>query len=99
MLEVKTSIESSHGLFLGELYLSRRLSILPSTFVDPLAQWQTHKSQFLIVCFLAKQILGILGSQFEIECIFSFVVCVDNLVALLATSGESRNDNHVNEEN
>jgi hypothetical protein len=80
LLEVKTSIESSHVLFIGELYLFRRLSIFPSTFVDPLAQCQTHKSQFFIVSFLAKQILGILGSQFEIECIFSFVVVLITLL-------------------
>jgi hypothetical protein len=80
VLEVKTSIKSSHVLFIGELYLSRRLSILPSTFVGPFAQWQTHKSQFLNVSFLAKPILGILASQFEIECIFSFVVALMTLL-------------------
>ncbi len=39
-----------------------------------LSQWcEKHESMFLIVGFCAKQILGIVGSQFEMERIFSLV--------------------------
>ncbi len=39
----------------------------------PFQWWEKHESVFLIVGFCAKQILGIVGSQFEMERIFSLV--------------------------
>jgi hypothetical protein len=40
---------------------------------DPFLWWSKHEGQFLIVAYLARAILGILGSQIEIERIFSIV--------------------------
>jgi hypothetical protein len=71
--------ESSLALVVGELSLFRRLSVSFVTCVDPLAWWWIHETQFPNVSFLTKQILGILGSQIETECVFS-LVCV--LIAL-----------------
>ncbi len=39
----------------------------------PSQWWEKHENVFLIVGFCAKQILGIVGSQFEMERIFSLV--------------------------
>jgi hypothetical protein len=41
--------------------------------------WEKHESLFLRVEFLARQIIGILGSQIEIEHIFSLVGILTNL--------------------
>ncbi len=35
--------------------------------------WEKHEFKFPTICFLAKQILGIVGSQIEVQCIFSLV--------------------------
>jgi hypothetical protein len=37
---------------------------------NPLQWWEKHESRFPIVGFFAKQVLGILSSQIEIEHIF-----------------------------
>jgi hypothetical protein len=63
--------ETSCALVVAELYLFMRLSISLVTCVDPLTWWQIHETQFLNVNFLVKQILGILRSQIEIECVFN----------------------------
>jgi hypothetical protein len=71
---VNVSIEKfSYVFVVGELYLFKRLFIVPIACVDPLACWCIHETQFPNVGFLAKQILGILGSQIEIECVFNLV--------------------------
>ncbi len=67
--------ESSCALVVGERFLFKRLSILAFTCVDPLSWWWCHENQFPNVGFLAKQILGILGFQIEIEHVFSLLVC------------------------
>ncbi len=71
---VNVSIEKHSYVFVvGELYLFKRLFIVPTSCVDPLVWWCIHETQFPNVGFLAKQILGILGSQIEIECVFNLV--------------------------
>jgi hypothetical protein len=65
--------ESSYVFVVGELSLFKRLFIVLATCVDPLTWWCIHKTQFPNVGFLAKQILGILGSQIETECVFNLV--------------------------
>jgi hypothetical protein len=57
----------------------KRLPILPSSCVDPLTWWRIHESQFPNMGFLAKQILGILGSQIEIERVFSLASVLTTL--------------------
>jgi len=39
--------------------------------VKCLQGWEIHENMFPTICFCAKQILGIVGSQIEIERIFS----------------------------
>jgi len=63
--------ESSCVFVVGKLYLFKRLFIPTFACVDLLSCWQHHENQFLDVGFLAKQILGILRSQIEIEHVFS----------------------------
>jgi hypothetical protein len=42
-----------------------------------LAQWKGHESQFSYVLFVAQQILGIYGSQVEVERVFNIVdICI-----------------------
>jgi hypothetical protein len=65
--------ESLHALVIGELSLFRRLVIPLSMCANPLIWWKTHEGQFLNVGFLGKQVLGILGSQIEIEKMFHLI--------------------------
>jgi len=65
--------ESSCAFIVGELSLFKRLSMSLVTCVDPLTWWRIHETQFPNVSFLVKQILGILGSQIEIERVFNLV--------------------------
>jgi hypothetical protein len=70
--------KSSLALVVGELSLFRKLYVSLVTCVEPLAWWRIHETQFPNVRILTKQILGILGSQIEIKCVF-------NLVGVLTT--------------
>ncbi len=45
----------------------------------PLQWWQKHEAMFLTIRFLAQQILGIVGSQIEIEMIFYLTEILTNL--------------------
>jgi hypothetical protein len=54
--------ESLCALVVGELSLSKMLSITPTTCANPLTWWWIHRSQFPNVGVFAKQILGILES-------------------------------------
>ncbi len=64
--------KSHHVHFVvGGLSLFKRLFIFLATCVDPLAWWWIHETQFPNVSLLAKQILKIIGSQIEIECVFN----------------------------
>jgi hypothetical protein len=79
MFGVGSSIEeSSHALVTRELFMFKKLPSLPFVYVDPLAWWCIHEGQILTMGFLTKQVLGILGSQIEIERVF-------NLVGVLTT--------------
>lgn len=55
----------------SELSLFRRLHVADGEYDSPLAWWRKHEKEFRNVAFLARQILGIVGSQVEIENIFS----------------------------
>jgi hypothetical protein len=46
---------------------------------DPLAWWRTHKVQFSYVGFVARQILGIVGSQIEAKRVLKFTDICTNL--------------------
>ncbi len=43
------------------------------------AWWKAHESQFSYVAFVAQQILGIVGSQFEVERVFNIVDICTNM--------------------
>jgi hypothetical protein len=45
----------------------------------PLQWWEKHENMFLTISFCAKQILGIVGSQIEIEFFFSLVGILTSL--------------------
>ena len=55
----------------SELSLFRRLHVADGDYDNPLLWWRKHEKEFRNVAFLARQILGIVGSQVEIERIFS----------------------------
>lgn len=65
--------EAIVGHLKAELSLFRRLHIDPKDCENPLAWWKDHEVQFPNVGFLARQILGIVGTQVETERIFSVV--------------------------
>jgi hypothetical protein len=51
----------------------------PKNIKCPFQWWVKHEAMFPIVGFLASQILGIVGSQIEIEISFSLVGMLTNL--------------------
>ncbi|KAG0584835.1 hypothetical protein M758_3G242300 [Ceratodon purpureus] len=55
----------------SELSLFRRLHVADGDYDSPLLWWKKHEKEFRNVAYLARQILGIVGSQVEIERIFS----------------------------
>jgi hypothetical protein len=64
--------ESFHAFVIGFSFNLRNY-LLSSTCEVLLSWWQFHEKQFPNVCFLAKQILGIIRSQIKIECVPSFI--------------------------
>lgn len=66
----------------------KRLSISSSTCANPLTLWRMHESQILNVGFFTKQILKILGSEIEIEWVFTFVGVLTTFEVLLFVSGQ-----------
>jgi hypothetical protein len=86
--------------------LFKRLYITLVTCVDPLIWWQIYETQFPNVSFLAKQILGILGSQIKIEHVFSLVdvlttlrhckLHVDNLDSIIIVVKNWLDNPHLN---
>jgi hypothetical protein len=65
--------EASEDLLKSELFLFCRIVISKEDLQSLLVWWKTHEFQFPNVGFLARQILGILASQIEIERMFSIV--------------------------
>jgi hypothetical protein len=49
----------------------RKFHVDVKNIKKPLQWWGKHESKFPTISFFAKQILGIVGSQIETECIFS----------------------------
>ncbi len=73
MFGVRVAMEESfHAVVVG-FFLNLRSYLLSSTCVDLFYWWQFHEKQFPNVGLLAKQILGIIGSQIKIENVHSFV--------------------------
>jgi hypothetical protein len=55
-----------------ELLIFKHYQVDPKDVKCPFQRWGKHEAMFSIVDFLACQILGIVGSQIEIERIFFF---------------------------
>jgi hypothetical protein len=70
---------------LAKEVISRKLLIFKRYKVDVkeikhiFQWWEKYESMFLIVSFLACQILGIVGSQIEIEIIYFLIGILTNL--------------------
>jgi hypothetical protein len=69
----------NESLLKFELSLFWQVVILKDDLKNLLAWWKKHECQYPNVGFLARQILGILGSQIETKCIFSIVGVLPNL--------------------
>jgi len=66
---VKTS-EPTKEVVNKELLMFIRFHMNVKEIKCPLKWWPKHESLFLVMAFLARQILGIVGSQIAIERIF-----------------------------
>jgi len=62
-----------------ELFDFRRFHVDLKEINNPFQWWEKQELRFLIVAFLERQILGTVGSQIEIECIFSLTRILTNL--------------------
>jgi hypothetical protein len=62
-----------HGLLKNELILFYHLHVKPKDCALHFIWWQLRETRFPNVSFVAWQILGILGSEIEIEQIFNIV--------------------------
>ncbi|KAJ7538060.1 hypothetical protein O6H91_11G033100 [Diphasiastrum complanatum] len=71
--------EATTNLVKSELSLFRRLNIPLKECSSPLQWWKDHEVQFPNVGFLARQILGIVGSQIECERVFSIASVLTSL--------------------
>ncbi len=67
MFGVKATVEESFHAFVIGFLKNLRNYLLSCACEDILSWWQFHEKQFPNVCFLAKQILGIIRSQIKIE--------------------------------
>lgn len=63
----------------SELSLFRRLHVADGECDGPLLWWREHEKEFPNVAFLARQILGIVGSQVELERLFSISGVITSL--------------------
>jgi hypothetical protein len=64
------NVETTKEIVARELLDFRKFHVDVKDIKDPLQWWEKHESRFHVISFLAKQILGIVNSQIEIECIF-----------------------------
>jgi hypothetical protein len=56
-----------------ELSCFKILLLVAKSCEDPLKWWKAHEVQFLVIGYLACQILGIVKSQIEVKQFFSIV--------------------------
>jgi hypothetical protein len=74
-----TNAETTKEIIIEELLDFRRFHVDVEYIKNLLQWWEKHESKFPKVSFFARQILGIVGSQIEIECIFSLVGILTSL--------------------
>jgi hypothetical protein len=73
------NVETTKEIVTRELLDFRRFHVDVKNTKNPLQWWEKHEFGFLVISFLAKQILGIVSSQIETECIF----CVAGILTSL----------------
>ncbi len=72
IFEMTTSTsEPTMELVNSEFLFFRNYQVDVKNIKCPLQSWEKHENMFPTIGFCAKQILGIIGSQIEIEKIFS----------------------------
>jgi len=71
--------DQQKNLSLKKLLIFKYYQIDPKEIKCPFQWWGKDEAMFPIVCFLACQILGIVGSQIEIERFFSLTCIFTNL--------------------
>jgi hypothetical protein len=76
---VTSNEDTIHGLLKNELILFHHLHVKPEDYALPFTWWQSHEIRFPYVSFVARQILGILGSQIEIKRIFNIARVLTSL--------------------
>jgi hypothetical protein len=64
------SVKTTKEIVTRELLDFKRFHVDVKDIKNTLQWWEKHESRFHIVGFLAKQILGIVGSQIETKRIF-----------------------------
>jgi len=70
--------EIAMGLIRVELLFFRR-TIMPIDPFSPFIWWAKHEQQFPNLAYLTRQVMGIVGSQIEIERIFNMVGVITSL--------------------
>jgi hypothetical protein len=73
------NMEIAKEIVTRELLDFRRFHVDLKEIKNPFQWWEKHESIFPVVTFLARQILGIVSSQIEIEHIFSLAGILANL--------------------
>jgi len=73
------SIEkTTMGLIKAELSLFKRITVLINLF-SPFTLWAEHEQQFPNLIYFARQVMGIVGCQIEIERIFNMTGVITSL--------------------
>jgi hypothetical protein len=72
-------VNQQKNLSRKKLLIFKYYQIDPKEIKSPFQWWGKDEAMFPIVCFLAYQILGIVGSQIEIERFFSLTCIFTNL--------------------
>jgi hypothetical protein len=81
-MNVSTS-EPTKELVNRDQLIFKRYQVDVKKIMCPFQWWEKHKSMFPTMGFLARQILGIMGSQIKTKRIFSLVDILTNLKTCL----------------
>ncbi len=76
---IGNNIKTTKEIVTRELLDFKRFHVDVKDIKNPFQQCKKHESRFHVVGFLAKKILGIVGYQIEIECIFSLARILTSL--------------------
>jgi hypothetical protein len=76
---ITNSTKLAKELFKEEMLIFQCYQVDVKEIKCPLQWWEKHEAMFQTIGFLVRQILGIVGSQIDIEKIFSLVEILTNL--------------------